>query len=183
MSVNPLDILDFWFETIPAQKRYQADPALDKLIRERFLGAWKLGREGALGAWEESASGALALIILLDQFPRNMFRGEGEAFSSDERAVEVAKRAVARGFDLAVEAERQMFFYMPYMYAETLADQDECVRLCARRSGEEPSSDSYAVRHRDAIARFGRFPARNLALGRASTTEEVAFLKEKPSGF
>lgn len=182
MTVKPQEILDFWFVTTPASMRYAADPALDTEIRERFLGAWQMAKEGELQIWEEEASGALALIVLLDQFSRNMFRGSGEAFSADARALEVAKRAVARGLDLALGRERQMFFYMPYMHSENLADQEECIRLCAEHRGDEVGPDSYAARHRDVIARFGRFPARNRSLGRANTPEEEAFLKEKPSG-
>ncbi len=182
MTVKPREILDFWFVTTPASMRYATDPELDAKIRKRFLDAWQLGKEGALSEWEEEPEGALALIILFDQFSRNMFRGSGEAFSADARALEVAKRAVARGFDLALGRERQMFFYMPYMHSEDLADQEECIRLCVEHRGDEIGEDSYAARHRDVIARFGRFPARNRALGRTNTAEEEAFLKEKPSG-
>ena len=182
LTIKPQEILDFWFVTTTPSMRYATDPAFDAKIRERFFDAWRMGREGKLGAWEEEAFSALALIILFDQFSRNMFRGSGEAFSCDARALEIAKRAVARGFDLALESERQMFFYMPYMHSENLADQEECIRLCVERRGDDISSDSYAARHRDVIARFGRFPARNRDLGRTNTTEEEAFLREKPSG-
>lgn len=182
MTIKPQEILDFWFVATPPSMRYAADPAFDEKIRERFLDAWQMGREGKLGDWEEEAEGALALIILFDQFSRNMFRGSGEAFSCDARALEIAKRAVARGFDLALGSERQMFFYMPYMHSENLADQEACIRLCLERRGDDIGSGSYAARHRDVVARFGRFPARNRALGRTNTAEEEAFLKEKPSG-
>lgn len=182
LTIKPQEILDFWFVTTPASKRYATDPDFDEKIRGRFLDVWQMGREGKLGAWEEEAQGALALIILFDQFSRNMFRGSGEAFSCDARALEIAKRAVARGFDLALGSECQMFFYMPYMHSENLVDQDECIRLCTERRGDDIKPDSYAARHRDVIARFGRFPARNRALGRTNTADEEAFLREKPSG-
>ena len=181
MTIKPREILDFWFVVTPPSKRYAADPGFDEKIRERFLDALQMAKEGGLKDWEDEAQGALALIILFDQFSRNMFRGSGEAFSCDARALEIAKRAVARGFDSALGSECQMFFYMPYMHSEILADQEECIRLCVERRGDDISPDSYAARHRDVIARFGRFPARNRALGRTSTAEEEAFLREKPS--
>ena len=182
LTIKRQEILDFWFVATPASKRYSVHPDLDEEIRERFLGVWRKARAGELKAWEEDAKGALALIILFDQFSRNMFRGSGEAFSSDARALEIAKRSVARGFDLELGRECQMFFYMPYMHSENLADQEECIRLCAERRGDEITPDSYAVRHRDVIARFGRFPARNDALGRENTAAEEAFLRDNPSG-
>ena len=182
LSIKPQEILDFWFVATPASLRYASDPDLDEKIRERFLGVWRKARAGELEAWEEEAEGALSLIILFDQFSRNMFRGAGEAFSCDARALEIAKRSVARGFDLALGRERQMFFYMPYMHSENIEDQEECIRLCAERRGDEITPDSYAARHRNVIARFGRFPARNRALRRKNTAEEEAFLKENPSG-
>ncbi len=182
MTIKPQEILDFWFVATPASKRYAVDPDLDEEIRERFLGIWKKARAGELAAWEEDAESALSLIILFDQFSRNMFRGFGKAFSCDAHALEIAKRSVARDFDMALGRERQMFFYMPYLHSENLADQEECIRLCVERRGDQATPDSYAVRHRDVIARFGRFPARNHALGRSSTAEEEAFLRENPSG-
>ena len=183
MGVKAQELLDFWFVSTPSSKRYASDPELDGEIRDRFLALWQEGKDGALAEWENDASGALALILLFDQFPRNMFRGRAEAFSTDSRALECAKRAVARDFDLAVESERQMFFYMPYMHAENLADQDACIRLITERRGAQPGADSFAVRHRSVIARFGRFPARNVALGRTTTGEEAAFLENHPAGF
>lgn len=182
LANKPQEILDFWFVATPASKRYVVDPDLDQEIRERFMSIWRKARAGELQAWEEDAKGALALIILFDQFSRNMFRGSGEAFSCDAHALEIAKRSVARGFDLELGRECQMFFYMPYMHSEILADQEECIRLCTERRGDEITPDSYAARHRDVVARFGRFPARNKALGRKNTVEEEAFLRDNPSG-
>jgi len=182
LEAKPLEILNFWFVETPRDKHYSNDQAFDALIRERFEELWRDGRAGRLGDWEVTPEGALALVILLDQFPRNMFRGQGEAFSSDAMALGAAKRAVARGFDEKVPGERQSFFYMPYMHSENLADQEECLRLFGKKNGEK-AENSFAVRHRDAIARFGRFPARNDALGRQSTEEEAAYLKTNPAGF
>lgn len=183
MEDKYLEILSFWFEAIPEKMHYANDPAFDAAIRERFEELWRQGREGELSTWDESAEGALALVILFDQFPRNMFRGSGEAFATDAQALAVAKRAVARDFDKQVGEERQSFFYMPFMHSENLDDQEECIRLFRDRKGSDVGEDSYAMRHRNAVARFGRFPARNKALGRETTEEEAAFLREKPSGF
>jgi uncharacterized protein (DUF924 family) len=162
---------------------YANNPEFDAKVRERFEDLWRAGKSGRLSDWEESADGALALVILFDQFPRNMFRGTAEAFSTDALALGVAKRAVARGLDAQVGEARRSFFYMPFMHSENLEDQEECLRLFRAQSASEMAENSFAVRHRDAIARFGRFPARNKALGRETTDEEAEFLREKPSGF
>lgn len=183
MDDKYLEILDFWFNEIPEKMHYANNPEFDAKLRERFEDLWQAGKSGRLGVWEESAEGALALVILLDQFPRNMFRGTGEAFSTDLLALGVAKRAVARGFDTQIGEARRSFFYMPFMHSEVLADQEECIRLFRAQAGSELAENSYAVRHRNAIARFGRFPARNRALGRETTDEEAEFLRENPSGF
>jgi uncharacterized protein (DUF924 family) len=178
---NPKEILDFWFVETPEEKRFAVDPDLDDAIRDRFGALWGEAQEGKLGQWEESPEGALALVLLFDQFPRNMFRGTGAAFASDELAREVAKRAVARGFDMEVDKGRRWFFYMPYMHSEEFADQEESLKLFAKNGTD--NENSYARRHYDAIRRFGRFPARNRVLGRMSTAEEIGYLQEHPSGF
>jgi uncharacterized protein (DUF924 family) len=183
LTANYKEILNFWFVETPRDRHYGSDPAFDAEIRERFAETWRAGREGRLMHWEDGAEGALALVLLFDQLPRNMFRGSGDAFSTDALALGVARRAVARDFDRDVGEERQSFFYMPFMHSEDLDDQEECIRLFRERKGSQVEENSYAVRHRNAIARFGRFPARNKALGRETTEEEAAFLREKPSGF
>ena len=183
MSVTAKDVHDFWFRDTPSERWFRPDAELDGKIRARFAEIWAKGRDGALSAWEDTPEGALALVVLLDQFPRNMFRGSADAFSSDARAREVAKRAIARDFDLAVPEDHRFFFYLPLEHSESLPDQDECVRLTAERLGETHFAMTYAKNHREVIRRFGRFPARNKALGRATTPEEAEFLKTHPAGF
>jgi uncharacterized protein (DUF924 family) len=182
-SVAPGDILAFWFQETPSELWFQADAAFDAVVRSRFETVWDAAREGRYAAWEETAEGALALILIFDQFPRNMFRGTEKAFATDALARGVAERAIARGFDREASPVERPFFYLPLMHSEDLADQDLCVRLTRERLGEGHYSYPYALRHRDAIARFGRFPARNRALGRTSSEAEAAFLAGKPIGF
>jgi len=170
---RPEEIFLFWKDAGPA-KWFVADPAFDERVRERFLETYEAAMRGELDHWERSAYGAFALVILLDQFPRNMFRGTPKAFASDEKAKQIADRAIAAGRDKAVDPEVHTFFYMPYMHSERLADQDRCVELMA--AGGEQENIKYAEIHRDAIARFGRFPHRNETLGRKSTLEEIAYL-------
>jgi uncharacterized protein (DUF924 family) len=174
--MSPDEIIAFWKEV--GEKRWFAvDPALDEEIRARFGAVWEDARDGKLAAWEGTAEGALALLTLLDQFPRNMFRGSGKAFSTDNLAREVAERAVARGYDLQTEPLLRAFFYLPFMHAENEADQDRCVALIGERLGEDSLNYPFALGHRDVIRKFGRFPSRNAALGRATTPEEKTFLQ------
>jgi uncharacterized protein (DUF924 family) len=182
-ALTPSDILDFWLRDTPAERWFAVDPALDAEIRARFETAWRAAKAGAFSEWEQTPEGALALILLLDQFPRNMFRGRADAFATDARARDVAQRAVTRDFDLAVPEGVRQFFYMPFMHAENLGDQETCIRLIESRLGAAHYSHPFALRHRDVIARFGRFPARNRALGRESSLEEANFLAANPAGF
>jgi uncharacterized protein (DUF924 family) len=167
------DVLAFWREAGP-DRWYTCDPDFDASIRERFLGLWQEAKAGRLSSWEDSDDGALALIILLDQFPRNMFRGDAEAFSSDALAREVATRALGRGVDKRIAPPLLQFLYLPFMHSEELADQIRCVILF--QAGDDPENLRYAEEHADIIRRFGRFPHRNDALGRSTTPEEQAFL-------
>lgn len=183
MPVSPREILDFWFKETPPERRFIADPAFDALIRERFEETWRSACAGGMQFWGETMDGALALILLFDQFPRNMFRGAAEAFASDRFASEVARTALKRGFDLEAPAGERNFFYLPLMHSEDPADQELCLRLTRERLGEAHFSYPYAIRHLDTIRRFGRFPARNAALGRPSTAEETLFLRDNPAGF
>jgi len=170
---RPEEIFLFWKDAGP-EKWFKSDPAFDEEIRSRFLETYESGMRGELDTWERSAYGAFALVILLDQFPRNMFRGTPKAFTADEKAKQIADRAIAAGRDKAVDPEVHTFFYMPFMHSEALADQDRCVALM-QASGKQENI-KYAEIHRDAIARFGRFPHRNAILGRKSAPEEIAYL-------
>jgi uncharacterized protein (DUF924 family) len=182
-GATPKDVLDFWFKETPAAKWFASDPTFDAEIRSRFEATWRLGCAGRLAHWEDENNGALALIVLFDQFPRNMFRGTGQAFASDAMARDIARRAIAQRRDLEVPVSIRSFFYLPLTHSEDLPDQDTCVQLTKERLGEEHFSYPYALAHRAAIERFGRFPARNAALGRASTEDEQDFLKHNPRGF
>jgi uncharacterized protein (DUF924 family) len=173
VEITPSAVLEFW-RGAGHERWFNPNPDFDKEVRERFSGAHETASAGRLSAWEETAEGALALVIVVDQFSRNMFRGTARAFSSDPLAREVSRRAIARGFDHEVEPAMRSFFYMPFMHSENLADQEYCLELF-RASGDEEGI-KYAEIHRDAIRRFGRFPHRNEMLGRSSSADEVAYL-------
>lgn len=168
------DVLDFWREAGP-QRWFRKDDAFDARFRERFLSTHEAAAAGALEAWASTADGALAMVILLDQFPRNAFRGTPRMYATDAKAREIARRAVDAGFDRQVDPELRPFFYLPFMHSEQLEDLDRCVEL-NRALGED--NHRYAVHHRAIIERFGRFPHRNAVLGRPSTPQEEAFLAE-----
>ena len=168
------DIVSFWREAGP-DKWFEQDENFDQAIRLRFLPTYQAAANGEFVAWEESAEGALALVLLLDQFPRNMFRGNARAFATDAQARAVADRALARGFDQATDLAMRPFFYLPFMHSEALIDQDHSVRLYEALGDAEQLR--YATEHRDVVQRFGRFPRRNHALGRDTTPAEQAFLE------
>ncbi|KWV60180.1 hypothetical protein AS156_30025 [Bradyrhizobium macuxiense] len=168
------DVLAFW-RVVGRDRWYERDDAFDAEIRDRFLAAWEKAAAGELSSWEASDDGALALTIVLDQFPRNMFRQDAQTFASDALAREVAGRAIDRGVDERVDPHLREFLYLPFMHSEHLADQQRCVELI-RHSGGHPDNLKYAEDHADIIRRFGRFPHRNRVLGRPTTPEEQAFL-------
>jgi uncharacterized protein (DUF924 family) len=187
---SPAAVLDFWFgaEPVYAERKrlwFGKDAAVDGEIRRRFEGAWREAAGGGLESWEADAGGALALVLLLDQFPRNMFRDTPQAFATDGHALAVADRALRRRFDQTVPPIRRIFFYLPFEHSEHLADQERSVELAAQFRGDPELHDvyEYAVKHRDVIARFGRFPHRNAILGRESTPAEVEFLRQPGSRF
>ena len=174
---GPQEILEFWLDEVGPDGWYKASDALDDTIRARFLETWEAACEGKFSLWLTYPSGALAYIILLDQFPRNMFRGEGRAFASDRIARAAAKSAIERGWDLMIDPPARQFFYMPLMHSENLCDQDRCVRLMHdRMPGEGANNLLHARAHREVIRRFGRFPYRNEALSRTPTPGEIAFI-------
>ena len=169
-------VLDFWLREVGPARWYRADPALDAACRARFGDLWKAGAAGRLGGWLAAPDNALALCILLDQLPRNMHRGTARAFASDRAACAAAKRAIALGHDRRMPPPGRQFFYLPLMHAESLPDQDRCVRLCLLRlAGAGAEQLDHAVRHRAVIRLFGRFPSRNAALGRPDTPAERAY--------
>jgi uncharacterized protein (DUF924 family) len=174
-------LLAYWFEDLTPKQWFTADDAVDATLHERFGDLPDAGLDGRLEGWTATADGALALVLVLDQLPRNLYRGTARAFAYDAKARDVARQAVGLGFDHAVAAERRVFFYLPFEHSEALADQDWSVALMTPL-GNDVYTD-YALRHRDVISRFGRFPHRNAALGRISTAEEKAYLAQPGAGF
>jgi uncharacterized protein (DUF924 family) len=192
MTIQPTaaDALLFWFGP-PAErgKRHKRwfvkSDAFDREIRERFLPLYEQAAAGKLAHLKENAADCLSLIVLLDQFPRNMFRGTPRVFATDPLALETARHAVARGFDRTMLPVERMFVYLPFEHSEALADQMKSCELAKPLDAFSETNDvyRYAVLHHDIIERFGRFPHRNAILGRTSTPEELEFLKGPGSSF
>jgi uncharacterized protein (DUF924 family) len=192
MSAGIIDeIVAFWFETLKPEDWYRKNPAIDAKITERFGATYDALKTGVPPEWLAEPKGMLAAILVLDQFPRNMFRDTPAMFASDARALEYAFDAIDRENDKQLATEERTFLYMPLMHSEKLSVQERCVDLFAsfRDSLSGPARDAvgrnleFALRHRDIIRRFARFPHRNAILGRPSTPEEQAFLKEPGSSF
>jgi uncharacterized protein (DUF924 family) len=191
---NVDDILGFWFgppsdpgHTRPRERWFLKDPAFDAECARRFLGTHEKAAAGELRAWRDEPRGSLALLLLFDQFPRNIFRGTPRAFATDALAREVARHALARGHDVPLPPVWRWFFYLPFEHSEDLHDQRLSVSLFETLALRHPADGSevldYARRHLEIIERFGRFPHRNAILGRESTPEEIAFLQEPGSSF
>ncbi len=185
-------VLEFWFGASdaaefgrPRKLWFEKSAAFDALVRDRFLETYEAAVGGRLDAWNGRPLGALALVVALDQFPRNMFRGSPRAFAADPLALAIARGIVARGFDAALAPAQRTFVYLPFEHAEDLAAQRESLRLFERLAGDALRADlmTYAMRHYAVIERFGRFPHRNAILGRASTPDEIAFLAQPGSSF
>ncbi len=175
------EVLHFWFtETEPA-RWWTADPAFDAAIAARFGALQRAAHLGELWTWRADARGRLAEVIVLDQFPRNLFRGTAQAFASDAMALALAQEAVAGGHDAALPPQQRAFLYMPYMHSESALVHVEAERLFAALA--HGNHHDFELRHKAIVDRFGRYPHRNEALGRASTAEELAFLREPGSRF
>ena len=178
MSI-PEEILAFWLDEVGPSGWYKQDDALDADIRARFMPAWEDAMAGRFALWLTYPSGSLAYIILLDQFSRNMFRGEAKAFSADRVALAAAKQAVHRGWDMKIDPPARQFFYLPMMHSENLSDQEQCIRLMKDHMPDSAADNLLHARvHREVIRRFGRFPYRNAALSRHSTAAETQFVDE-----
>ena len=171
-------ILTFWLDEVGPDGWYAATPELNAAILAEFGPVWSDAMAGRLDGWMASARGALALLIVLDQFPRNMFN-LGKRFSSDAKALRHAKQAIGRGLDLKVPEPERQFFYLPLMHSESLADQERCVCLLLLNMPEHgPGNLPHAIKHRAVIRRFGRFPSRNASLGRTDSDVEIAYRAE-----
>lgn len=183
MTATPQDVLGFWTLAGPA-KWFAKSDAFDSAIRLKFEPVHLAAARGKYDDWasdpSKGAEGALALVILLDQFPRNLYRDSGHAFATDGKARAITADAIAAGHDKTVAPDLRPFLYLPYEHSESLADQETSVRLFEGLLKDTGDSDSlkWAIAHRDIIARFGRFPHRNKALGRTTTTAEQTFLEE-----
>ena len=175
MESTPQDVIDFWIKAGP-ELWFRGGEDFDNLCRERFLDLHMSASRGELAHWVESADGALALLLLLDQIPRNIFRGSAHVYATDPMALEVANLAISQGHDAQYETELRSFFYMPYMHSESLADQQRCTELFRELPGA--NSAKWATHHRAIIEQFGRFPHRNRVLGRSTTAAEQAWLDE-----
>ncbi|MEM1362420.1 MAG: DUF924 family protein [Pseudomonadota bacterium] len=173
------DLLRFWIDEVGPEGWYKSDPELDAKITKDYQDYWHRARDGDCMGWTSNPRGMLALLILLDQFPRNMFRNQPDAFASDRRAVTIAKKAISLGWDLRIEEPVRQFFYLPLMHSECLEDQERCVRLVRERM-QETGNDNllHAKAHREVIRRFGRFPTRNEQLGRRHSAPEDHFLSD-----
>ena len=190
--IRPNDMLQFWVGTIdgsglsaPQQKWFAKDPVFDQACRDGFGAAWQAAVAGACDDWQATPRHALALVVLLDQIPRNIFRGDPRSYASDSKALEVARAALANGFDENLMPLENIFLFLPFEHSEQREDQDQSVAL----ADGLPAGEGFdkvrriARRHREIVARFGRFPHRNTVLGRISTPEEIAFLQEPESSF
>lgn len=180
-DVTAADVLTFWFEECTPAAWFEKNDAFDQTLRDRFAGAHAKAADGALAAWADTRDGRLALLILLDQMSRNMFRDSAKAFAQDALARDVARRALGEGDHVFCDPNRCLFLFLPFEHSEDVADQLWSDALF-RALGDANLID-YAERHRVIVERFGRFPHRNAALGRTGTPEELAFLEQPNSSF
>ena len=172
---TPEDVISFWREAGP-DRWFLQDEAFDQACRKRFMHTYEAAARGDLNEWELTPEGSLAVVLLLDQFPRNMFRGTRRVYATDPAALMTADRAIERGYDGRVEPQFRRFFYLPFMHSESLRHQERSVALNEALGEEE--CIKWARHHHDIVARFGRFPHRNAILGRETTPEEARFLEE-----
>lgn len=183
-AVDPARVLDFWLKR-ERKDWFAKDAAFDDEIRRRFLPLYEQAAAGGLEHWKRAPSGCLALVILLDQFARNMFRGTARAFAADPQARAAAQVILDQGWDKAMAPTERMFAYLPLEHSESLPDQERCLALMREIAvfPETAELPKWAQAHLDIVARFGRFPHRNAALGRETTADEAEFLRQPGSGF
>lgn len=172
--ITAREILEFWFSEPMSKHWFQSTEAIDQEIRDRFESVWIQASEGHLDDWMDSAEGCLALAIVLDQFPLNMYREDGRRYSTEQQAVQVTRHAIGKGYDNELPANQLAFLYMPLMHSEQMSDQELSVEQFDRPGLED--NLKFAKHHYQIVERFGRFPHRNVHLGRESTAEELAWL-------
>jgi uncharacterized protein (DUF924 family) len=173
----PQQIIDFWFSDATRKLWFNSTPEFDRELCGRYQDTWERARRGELDHWMQTAEGCLALVIILDQFPLNMFRGSAQSFASEAQSRDVAAVAIEQGFDKTLPAEQQSFLYMPYMHSETLEDQELALKYF-----DQPGLESnlrFAHHHHAIVEKYGRFPHRNAVLGRTSTDAEIEYLNSK----
>lgn len=181
MSIQAQDILHFWFEELSPEDHFKKSPQLDARIKERFLKTLESAAAGELWSWRQTAEGSLAEIIVLDQFSRNIFRGDARSFAQDTLALALVQTAIDKGYDKELETNQKSFMYMPFMHSESLAVHELAVKLFDQKGLE--FSLKFEIAHKKIIEQFGRYPHRNAVLGRKNSAAEEIFLKEKPNGF
>ena len=174
MAILPQNIVEFWFSDAVRPLWFNSTPAFDEQLRLRFESVWQEAISGKLDTWAENAEGALALVILFDQIPLNIYRGQARSFSTEAKARDIARYVIDKGWDIKIPDEQKAFLYMPFMHSESSADQDRSVALY--EAAELENNLKFAKHHREIIRRFGRFPHRNKILGRESSEAEVAYL-------
>ena len=174
MAISPHTIIDFWFSDQVKDQWFASTPALDQEIKDRYAAVWKAAAQHDLDDWCVTPLGSLALVIVLDQFPLNMFRNQPLSFSTEQQAIEVARQAIDRQQDQQIEKDKLAFLYMPLMHSEQLSDQDQAVALY--RAAGLTHNMRFSEHHRAIIQQYGRFPHRNAILSRASSAEELAYL-------
>jgi len=174
MDATPEEIIDFWYSDRIKSQWFASTPELDKEILEKYERIWEKASSGELDEWNNSPDGCLALVIILDQFPLNMFRGQAKSFKTERKAIEVAWKAIKNELDRNIEKEKLAFLYMPFMHSEDLTDQDMSVSLY--RESNLDANITFVEHHREIIRKFGRFPHRNKILGRESTEDEILYL-------
>lgn len=174
---DPIEVLDFWLGELGEAGWYAGTAEIDEMIRDRFGDLWQAAHDDGLEHWVDGPAGSLAYLIVTDQFPRNLWRGDGRSFATDAKGRAAARKAIEAGWDMEVPEPARQFFYLPFMHSEELADQEYCIGLMDERMPETGASNQLHARaHTEIIRRFGRFPYRNAALGRETTPEEQAFL-------
>lgn len=173
---DPVEVLDFWLGEVGPDGWYTGGEVIDAQCRDRFADLWQAAHDGGLEHWVEGAVGTLAYLIVTDQFPRNIHRDSPLAFATDDRALAAARKAVVAGWDMAAPEPERQFFYMPFEHSEDPTDQALAVDYLTHRLSSDPDMALHARAHQQVISRFGRFPTRNAALGRATTSDEQAYL-------
>lgn len=175
--MTPNDIIDFWYSERISKQWFSSTPELDREIREKYAHVWEQAEQGEFDEWRRTPEGCLALVIIFDQLPLNMFRGQAKSFRTERMAVEVAKEAIDNQFDKLIAKDKLAFLYMPFMHSERLEEQDLSVKLYTASGLMENAR--FAEHHRALVRKYGRFPHRNKILGRESSAEEIAYLNSE----